>query len=490
MDVNNLTNEIEEKEKQEKKVTISLFKFIMTVIGAIILTAAITTFALIGGNQTSVDNEAPKRSEFLKLYEVYDTLGDHYYKNVDQSKLIDSAIKGMVNGLDDPYSEYMTKEEQQTFTDTMSGDFQGIGAEVSEEGDKIIITSPMKDSPAYKAGVKPGDEIIAVNGKSAVGMKTVDVIEQIRGKSGTTVNLTLRRGSGEPFKLAIKRGKIHLESVESKMLKNKTALITVSKFQEGTAQEFHQALSDMNKKGMKKLILDFRNNPGGYLEEAKKMAGEFIPKNEVLFYTEPKDGKLTPYTSDNPANPITSDLPTVIVLNEGSASASEVFAAALHDHDKAQIVGTKSFGKGIVQTATPFKDDSLLKFTEMKWLTPDKTWIHKKGIQPDKKVDLPAYANSHVLNPSDTFATGTKNSQVKSLETGLKALGYDVGKVDTQFDDETAIAMQEFQTDHHLDVTGTMQGKTTEKFTELLRLKLEKNDPQLKGAENLVKTMK
>ncbi|WP_165980642.1 S41 family peptidase [Macrococcus carouselicus] len=485
-----MTNEHNEPDKQEKKVTISLFKFIITVIGAIILTAAVTTFALIGGDQKTVDNEAPKRSEFIKLYQVYDTLSENYYKEIDKSKLIDSAIKGMVSGLDDPYSEYMTKEEQQAFSDTMSGDFQGIGAEISQAGEKIIITSPLKDSPAYKAGVKPNDELIAINSKSVEGMTTADVIGKIRGKAGTTVTLTLKRGGGEPFKVVIKRGKIHLDSVESRMLKRKTALITVTKFQEGTAEEFHAALKKMEQEGMEKLILDFRNNPGGYLEEAKKMAGEFIPRGDVLFYTQTKEGEPTVYNSDNPANPITKNLPTVIILNEGSASASEVFAAALRDNGKAKIAGTESFGKGIVQTATPYKDDSLLKFTQMKWLTPDKTWIHKKGIKPDKNIELPAYANSHVLNPDDVYTVGEKNSRVKSLEVGLTALGYHTGKVDTTFDSKTEAAVEKFQQDHKLKVTGQMHGKSTERFTELLRIKLEKNDPQLTGAKKMINDMK
>ncbi|GGB06075.1 peptidase S41 [Macrococcus hajekii] len=485
-----MTNEHKESDQQEKKITISLFKLIITVVSAVILTAAVTTFALIGGNKATVDNEAPKRSEFMKLYQVYDTLSENYYKDVDKSKLIDSAIKGMVSGLDDPYSEYMTKEEQQEFSDTMSGDFQGIGAEMGQDGEKIIITSPLKDSPAYKAGVKPNDEVLAIDGKTTEGMTTVDVVSKIRGKAGTPVTLTLKRGSGDPFKVVIKRDNIHMESVESKMLKDKTALITVTKFQEGTASEFHEALKKMDEAGMEKLVLDFRNNPGGYLEEAKKMAGEFIDKGDILFYTQTKDGKTEAYKSENPANPVTKSLPTVIIMNEGSASASEVFAAALRDHDKARIVGTKSFGKGIVQTAAPYKDESLLKFTQMKWLTPNKTWIHKKGIAPDKKIELPAYANSHVLDPGEVFTIGEKNKRIESLELGLEALGYDAGKVDTEFDAQTQAAVQNFQYENGLEVTGTMQGKTTDKFTELLRKKLESDDPQLQGAVQMVKNTK
>lgn len=490
--MNNEHNEHKEHEVEgkEKKVTISLFRFIMLLLTAIIVTAAVTAFAMLGGIDNVYNQQSPKRAEFIKLYQVYDTLNSQYYKEVDKEKLVDSAIKGMVNGLDDPYSEYMTKSEQEEFSDSMSGDFQGIGAEMGEEGDKIIITSPIKGAPADKAGIQANDEIVEINGKSTKGMSSVDVVKKIRGKEGTTVTLTIKRGTDDPFDVKIKRDTIHLNSVETKMLKNKVALITVTKFQEGTAAEFNKALKKMDQEGMKKLILDFRNNPGGYLEEASKMANEFIDKGDVLFYTEANDKKAKSYVAENPVNPITEDLPTVIIMNEGSASASEVFAAALNDHDKADIVGTKSFGKGIVQTAAPFKDDSMLKYTQMKWLTPDKTWIHKKGIAPDKKIELPAYANIHILDPEEVYVEGESNSQIKSLETGLKALGYDPGKVDKTFDEETTLSIQQFQIDEGLAVTGQMTGDATVKFTELLRDELNDNDTQLNGAVKYIKTMK
>ncbi|KAA1040232.1 S41 family peptidase [Macrococcus equipercicus] len=462
----------------------------MLLLTAVILTAGITAFATTTGSSKVISQQTPKRTEFLKLYEVYDTLNSQYYKNVNKEKLIDSAIKGMVNGLDDPYSEYMTKSEQQEFTDSMSGDFQGIGAEMGEEGSKIIITSPIKGAPADKAGIKANDEIVEIDGKSTKGMNSVDVVKKIRGKKGTTVTLLIKRGVSTPFKVAIKRDTVHVNSVETKMLNNKVALITVTKFQQGTAAEFNAALKDMHEQGMKKLILDFRNNPGGYLDEASKMANEFIGKGEVLFYTENNHSKPQAYKAENPADPVTKNLPTVIIMNEGSASASEVFAASLHDHDKAYIVGTKSFGKGIVQTAAPFKDDSMLKFTQMKWLTPDKTWIHKKGITPDKLINLPDYANIHILDPDEVYVKGESSAEVKSLETGLKALGYNPGAVDKTFDENTALSVAQFQQKEGLEVTGQMTGKSTLKFTELLRNKLNADDTQLNGAVSYISTLK
>lgn len=484
--------EKDNNQQPEKKneMNISIFRLILLVVSAIVLTAGVTAFAILSGNEKFMAEQSAKRSEFLKLYAVYDALNEDYYKKVDKEKLVDSAIKGMVAGLDDPYSEYMTKAEQVEFTDSMSGDFQGIGAEMGEEDGRILITSPIKGAPADKAGIQPNDELTAINGKSTKGMDTYDVVKKIRGKKGTAVTLTIKRGSADPFDVKIKRDTVHMNSVESKMLKNKVALITVTKFQEGTAEEFHQALETMHDKGMKKLVLDFRNNPGGYLEQASQMANEFVDKGDTILYTEYNNKKTKNYTAAKDPNPITKDLPTVIIMNEGSASASEVFAAALKENGKAQITGTTSFGKGIVQTASTFKDKSMLKFTETKWLTPDKHWIHKKGIQPDKKIELPAYTNIHLLDADDAYVVGEKNDRVKSLETGLKALGYTTGKVDRLLDETTAMAIAEFQADHNLEATGQMTGKTTEAFTKALRDKLTKDDTQLKGAVKYVKSLK
>lgn len=477
-------NEEQQIDHKEKKILkLSPFSFIMILLSSIIITAAITAFAILFGNNGEQQTvQAPKRSEFLKLYEVYDKLNKDYYKDVDSKKLIDSAIKGMMTGLDDPYSEYMTGEETTEFNESMTGDFQGIGAEMGQDNGKVIITSPIKGSPAEKAGIKPNDVVIAIDDKTTEGLSSAEVVKKIRGKKGTKVTLTIKRSDQSPFDVAITRDIIHLNSVESKMLKNNVALITVTKFQEGTADEFHKALSDMSDKGMKKLVLDFRNNPGGYLNEAEKMVEEFLDKGDVLYYTERHNEEPKPYKAKTEPNNKLNDIPTVIILNEGSASASEVFSEALRENNKARIVGTKSFGKGIVQNVIPFKDDSIIKFTEMKWLTPSKNWIQKKGVTPDIEAKLPEYADIHILNPDEVLSNGEKGDNVKSLEIGLKALGYNPGKIDNIFDDNTEQSVVEFQIDNDLEMTGTMHDKATTLFNELLRKKLSNNDTQLSVA--------
>lgn len=484
----NQENNDQNIKKEKKNYEISPFKFIMMLVSTVIITAAVTAFSILSGNEKIITDDSPRRSEFVKLYHVYDTLNKDYYKEVNKEDLVNGAIKGMVSGLKDPYSEYMTEKEQKEFTESMQGDFQGIGAEVEQKDGKTLISSPIKDAPAYKAGIKPNDVIIAINGKTIEGWNSQQVVNKIRGKKGTVVVLTIKRGASDPFKVKIKRDKIHMDSVTSKIMKDKTAIITVTKFQENTSKEFHDALKQMNDKGMKRLVIDMRNNPGGFLDEATKMANEFLDKGDTVLYTENNEGDKKALSAPNPSNPITHDINTVILLNEGSASASEVFAEAMRENDKAKIVGTKSFGKGIVQTAAPYKDKSMLKYTQMKWLTPKENWIHKKGIIPDVESKLPAYTNAQILDTNGVLSLGEKGNNVKSLELGLQALGYQPGKVDTVFDEKTEAAIIAFQTAENLEVNGELSGKTTEKFTELLMKKVRNDDTQLKAAIKTVKT--
>ncbi|QNR07956.1 S41 family peptidase [Macrococcoides canis] len=466
----------------ERNYVISPFKFIMMLLSTIIITAAVTAFAILSGNEKIISDDSQKRSEFVKLYAVYDTLNKNYYKKVEKEKLIDGAIKGMVSGLDDPYSEYMTSDEQKDFTESMQGDFQGIGTEIEEKDNKIMISSPIKGAPAHKAGVKSGDIIMAVDDKSVEGKSTQDVVKLVRGKKGTVVTLTLKRGDAEPFDVKITRDKIHMNSVEHTLQKDGTGIITVMKFQEGTADEFTDALKALHDKGMKQVVIDLRDNPGGYLDEAAKMADVFLEKDKIIVQMEDVSGNKEILKASKDADEITKDLPTVILLNEGSASASEVFAAALKDNGKAEIVGHKSFGKGIVQTASTFKDKSMIKYTEQKWLTPKSTWIHKKGISPDVKVDLPAYVHGQMLDADEVLTLHEKSEKVKSMEMGLEALGYDTGKVDSTFDESTLYAVQNFQMENNLPVDGIMTGKTTDKFMSQLAKKIENDDVQLKRA--------
>ncbi|MGJ5711965.1 S41 family peptidase [Staphylococcus auricularis] len=435
----------------------------------VMLTVAATLF--ISHKLTGLD--ANQRDDISKIENVYKTLSDDYYKGTTSNQLTESAINGMVKSLKDPYSEYMTKDETESFNEDVSGDFVGIGAEMQKKDDQIQITSPMKGSPAEKAGIQPKDVVEKVNGKSVKGKPLESIVKEVRGKKGTNVTLTVKRGS-DAHDIKIKRDKIHVKSVDYET-KSDIAILTINKFQNSTAAELKSAVLKAHKAGKKDLVLDLRNNPGGLLDEAVKMANIFIDKDKtVVKLQKGKQTEEIPAPNDKVKE--TKDMNVSILINEGSASASEVFTGALKDYGIAKVYGSKSFGKGIVQTTKEFDDGSLLKFTNMKWLTPEGHYIHGKGIKPDVKIDPPAYQSLNVIPSDQTFKQGDQSKHIKTMKVGLKALDYQIDNQSTQYDAELVAAVKDFQQQHDLDVTGEFNKKTNETFTQQLVEKANDDD--------------
>ncbi|MWF63161.1 serine protease [Staphylococcus haemolyticus] len=479
---------IDSKHKNEtssnKRINFKTWQFIVLLLGIIIITAGITVAATIGISHKISGLTKDERQEIKKIECAYKTLNNDYYKKQNASKLSEAAIDGMVKELKDPYSEYMTKDETKSFNEDVSGDFVGIGAEMQKKDKQIMITSPMKDSPAEKAGIQPKDVVTKVDGKSVVGKPLDQVVKLVRGKEGTTVKLTIKRGSQEK-EIKIKRGKIHVKSVEYKK-KDNIGVFTINKFQDNTAGELKSAIIKAHKDGVRNIVLDLRNNPGGLLDEAIKMANIFIDKDQTVVKLEKGDDTESIKTS-NDASKEAKDMKVSILVNEGSASASEVFTGAMRDHKKAKVYGSKTFGKGIVQTTREFKDGSLLKYTQMKWLTPDGHYIHGKGIQPDTIIASPKYQSISVIPTDKSYSVGDNTKYVKSIKIGLDALGYDVNNDSKQFDTQLESAIKKFQSEHELSVNGKFDKKTNEKFTQLLVEKANKEDKVLDELINKLK---
>lgn len=337
--------------------------------------------------------------EIVDKLQFLDQLIDNYYlEDTKDVAFTDGVYKGFIASLGDPYSTYYTAEEYKALTEGSSGVYCGIGASVSQDAKTGIITiiKPFKDGPAYKAGMLPGDILYKVNGDEVTGEDLTKVVTKLKGEPGTSVKVQIRReGKTDPISYTITRKQIEVPTIEYKMLDGKIGYITVSEFDAVTVSQFSAAVDTLEKKGMKGLVVDVRNNPGGLLDSVVKMLDRLLPK-ELLVYTEDKNNKKEEeFAKDNTKVTV----PMAVLINGNSASASEIFAGALQDYKAATIIGTTSFGKGIVQKVIPISDGTAVKLTISKYYTPKGRNIHGKGITPDITVDLSEQMKKEVTIP-------------------------------------------------------------------------------------------
>ncbi|MEI7620060.1 MAG: S41 family peptidase [Candidatus Falkowbacteria bacterium] len=328
--------------------------------------------------------------DYNLYWKVWNTLKEQY---VDKGKLDDQtlfygALKGLVAATGDPYTVFMDPKENKQFEDDLAGTFEGIGAEIGIRDEVVTIISPLNDMPAAKAGLKAGDQIFAINGTSTANMTVDEAVRQIRGAKDTTVTLTIfRTGEKNTKDYTITRGIIVVKSIKTEMRSDGIYVISVSAFNNDTWGLFKSAVEDVLVKKPKGLVLDLRNNPGGYLDTAVDMSSEWVEEGPVVIekFSEDKQNK---YLTTGSAK--LKDIPTVVLINKGSASASEIVAGALQDTKKATIVGEKSYGKGSVQSVVDLGNGSSLKITIAKWLTPKGLSINDQGITPDQVVEIKA----------------------------------------------------------------------------------------------------
>jgi len=324
--------------------------------------------------------------DMAKLFKVKELVEDGYYKEIDKDKLEEEAIRGMLKSLDDPYSVYMDKEEYDAFMVHTTGTYGGIGIVVGggEDG-YITIVAPIEDTPGERAGLKAGDKIIKVDDKEVYADKLDQAVIMMKGQKGTKVVLTiLREGTGEPFDVSIIREQIRLKTVKSQLVENNIGYMRISAFDEKTYKDFNKELKDLTNLGMKALIIDLRNNPGGLLDQVVKVADALMGKG-LIVYTEDRQGNREEELSD--AREL--GLPLVILVNGGSASASEILAGAVQDSGTGVLVGTKTFGKALVQTVRELEDGSAVKYTVAQYYTPKGKSIQGKGIEPDYVLEMP-----------------------------------------------------------------------------------------------------
>lgn len=431
----------------------------------------------------------PDSGDLAKVNQAYELILSRYVEKVDSQTLVEGAIQGMLTVLDDPYSVYMNKETAQQFSQTLESSFEGIGAEVGMVDGKIVIISPFKNSPAEKAGLKPNDEILKIDGKSVEGLDLSKATLKIRGKKGTKVTLEIeRKGLKEPLSIDVTRDEIPLETIHASLKKQdgkKIGYIEITSFSQDTAADFKEELIDLEKKDIEGLIIDVRGNPGGLLVSVEEILKEFVTKDKPFIQIEARNGKKEKHFSNLTEK---KEYPVAVLINKGSASASEILAGALKEAAGYQLVGETTFGKGTVQQAVPMGDGSNIKLTLFKWLTPDGNWIHKKGIKANVEVKQPAIFNTHPLQIEEPLKEDMNNEQVKNAQEILAGLGFDPGRTDGYFSSETSTAVKAFQQNNNLEPTGKIDAKTAAKLEEeaIKEMKKEKNDIQLQTALRLL----
>ncbi len=361
-----------------------------TILGVIlVLGTSVLAKNVLDDTSGSVNNEINlPLSELRSFVEVYERISKHYVEPVDDKKLLEGAISGMLSNLD-PHSAYLPPKNFKKMEEHTTGDFGGLGMEVAMENGLIKIVSPIDDTPAKRAGILSGDLVIKLDDQRVKGKTLMETIKIMRGKPGTKIKLTiLREGEGKPLVLELTRAIIKTTSVKQKLLMSNIGYVRISQFQLRTGGDLLKAISTLeeeNKQSLNGLVLDLRNNPGGVLRAAVEVSDSFL-SDGLIVYTEGRN-KSSKITFEAKEGDAMKGLPIVVLINEGSASASEIVAGALQDHKRALIIGRESFGKGSVQTLMPLNNGGAIKVTTARYYTPNGHSIQAKGIVPDIVID-------------------------------------------------------------------------------------------------------
>lgn len=366
-------------------------------------------------NQSSVEDSKEESTQDVisnedvqeKAGELADILDQYYYEDIDEDALVEGMYAGMVEGVGDPYTCYYTEDEYQSLTETTSGTYYGIGAVLTQNMNTNVVTilHVYPGTPAEEAGVRDGDVIVKVDDVEGDSMELSELVKHIKGEEGTTVHLQLLREK-DYLEFDVERRQIDIPTVEYQMLDGNIGLIQISEFSDNTPDQFDEAIKELQSQGMESMIVDLRDNPGGVLQSVCAMLDEILPEGTVV-YTEDKYGNRTDYDSDDSC----LEIPMSVLINENSASASEIFAGAIKDYDYGTLIGTTSFGKGIVQSIIPLGDGSAIKVTMAKYFTPKGNYIHEKGIEPDIELEY-----EYLGDTSVTYDPMQDNQILKAIE--------------------------------------------------------------------------
>lgn len=408
---------IQESPRKEERFKKGVLVGILATV-AVFLVAVLIVISVVKDKYavTLIDKEASDTQEVLdadsekKIKELLGQMELYYYEDIDMEELTNGLYKGLFEGLGDPYSVYYTKEEYDSMMASTSGTYCGIGAVLSQDMKTMQVTvlHVYKDTPADKAGLKDGDTILKVDDIEATSMELSELVTNIRGDKGTKVHLEVyREGEKDKLEYDIERDKVEVPTVEYEMLENNVGYIQITEFAEPTETQFTEAVNALQAQGMQAMIVDLRDNPGGYLSAVTEILDDILPEG-ITVYTEDKYGKRQNYTSDDEHR---IEIPMAVLINENSASAAEIFAGAIKDYDYGTLIGTKSFGKGIVQTVKQLKDGSAIKLTTAKYYTPNGNYIHEVGIEPDVELEY-----EYTGDTNEDYDKSQDNQIQKALE--------------------------------------------------------------------------
>ena len=377
--------------------------------------------------EPNVEDSEDKYSSLRRFSQVLDLVGHHYVKEVTQKELINGALKGMLQGLD-PHSTFMSEEEYKEMQETTSGEFFGVGIEISMENNQVVVVAPIEDTPAFRAGLKAGDIIMTIDGQSTQELSLQDVVSRIRGPKGTEVELTIIHADDKmPQTVRIVRDSIPLISVKHKKLEDGYYWIRLTRFSERTTDDLKKAWKSIEKEnktpgGIKGIVLDLRNNPGGLLDQAVSVADTFLRRGTIVSI-KGRNSRERIYEARNQSDDV--DVPLVVLINAGSASASEIVAGALRDQKRALILGERSFGKGSVQNIIPLTDGSGLKLTVALYYTPNGSSIQAEGIVPDVEVVFEAPKTEEKNTPRFMVREQDLNRHLENKTDKKEKAGHD-----------------------------------------------------------------
>ena len=386
-----------------------IYKTIMLVVLTAFLTFILTTIYITNKNNSNNDSqsissifgiESSNDNQLTKSIKYIKTILDKYYLNdIDEDKAVEGALEGYVSSLGDPYTEYIPKDEMEDYKNNLMGNYVGVGIYMAQNSkdNTIVVLSPIKYSPAEEAGIQPGDIIKKINGVEYTGEDMTAAANSIKGEEGSTVTLEIQRGQ-EIKTFEITRKKITTNPVISEKLDNNIGYLEVTSFDEDTAENFKAKYEELKSQGITSLIIDLRNNGGGLVEQALKIADYIVPKGKDLLVTVDKDKNEKVEKSEED---VLIDMPIVVLVNENSASSSEILAGALKDLNEATIVGTTTYGKGVIQQLLTLRNGAGLKVTVEEYYTPNRTKINGVGIEPNEKVELPETVSNHLLVQRD-----------------------------------------------------------------------------------------